>query len=120
VASGPAAGTGDLSQRNLGGEKFFQLLARLSQNPREHIVLLGSLIFACCLKVAIGSGQWPYPAETIKQRLWQMIRGVRGNYPPPLSPHPKISRFCKLWRPMIPVGLCGPGRVSCLPVLHRS
>ncbi|MGC8015905.1 type IVB secretion system protein IcmH/DotU, partial [Salmonella enterica] len=31
-----------------GGEKFFQLLARLSQNPREHIALL-ELINFCLL-----------------------------------------------------------------------
>ena len=45
--------------------------------------------------------------ETIKQRLWQMIRGVRGNYPPPLSPHPQDQPVLrKLWRPVIPLWAC--------------
>ncbi len=30
--------------------------------------------------------------ETIKQRLWQMIRGVRGSYPAPLSTPGRSSR----------------------------
>lgn len=32
--------------------------------------------------------------ETIKQRLWQMIRGVRGSYPPPPRRTRKIAPYC--------------------------
>ncbi len=55
--------------------------------------------------------------ETIKQRLWQMIRGVRGSYPPPLSPHPEDRPVLrKLWRPMIPLWACVAlvGFIACL------
>jgi type IV/VI secretion system ImpK/VasF family protein len=112
--------TGDLSQRNLGGEKFFQLLARLSQNPREHIVLLELINFCLLLGFegryrVMDNGRTQL--ETIKQRLWQMIRGVRGNYPPPLSPHPEDQPVLrKLWRPMIPLWACVAlaGFLACL------
>lgn len=75
-----------------GGEKFFQLLARLSQNPREHIFLLEMINYCLLLGFegryrVMDNGRTQL--ETIKQRLWQMIRSVRGSYPPPLSPHPE-------------------------------
>ena len=103
-----------------GGEKFFQLLARLSQNPREHIVLLELINFCLLLGFegryrVMDNGRTQL--ETIKQRLWQMIRGVRGNYPPPLSPHPEEQPVLrKLWRPMIPLWACVAlaGFLACL------
>lgn len=103
-----------------GGEKFFQLLARLSQNPREHIALLELINFCLLLGFegryrVMDNGRTQL--ETIKQRLWQMIRGVRGNYPPPLSPHPEDQPVLrKLWRPMIPLWACVAlaGFLACL------
>lgn len=103
-----------------GGEKFFQLLARLSQNPREHLVLL-ELINYCLLLGFEGRyrvlDNGRTQLDTIKQRLWQMIRGVRGNYPPPLSPHPQDQPVLrKLWRPVIPLWACVAlaGFIACL------
>jgi type VI secretion system protein ImpK len=103
-----------------GGEKFFQLLARLSQNPREHLVLL-ELINYCLLLGFEGRyrvmDNGRSQLDTIKQRLWQMIRGVRGNYPPPLSPHPEDQPVLrKLWRPVIPLWTCVglAGFIACL------
>lgn len=103
-----------------GGEKFFQLLARLSQNPREHLVLLELINFCLLLGFegryrVMDNGRTQL--DTIKQRLWQMIRGVRGNYPPPLSPHPEDQPVLrKLWRPMIPLWACVAlaGFIACL------
>lgn len=103
-----------------GGEKFFQLLARLSQNPREHITLLELINFCLLLGFegryrVMDNGRTQL--ETIKQRLWQMIRGVRGNYPPPLSPHPEDQPVMrKLWRPVIPLWACAglAGFLACL------
>lgn len=103
-----------------GGEKFFQLLARLSQNPREHIALL-ELINYCLLLGFEGRyrvmDNGRTQLETIKQRLWQMIRSVRGNYPPPLSIHPEDQPVLrKLWRPVIPLWACVAlaGFIACL------
>lgn len=103
-----------------GGEKFFQLLARLSQNPREHIGLLELINFCLLLGFegryrVMDNGRTQL--ETIKQRLWQMIRGIRGNYPPPLSPHPEDQPVMrKLWRPVIPLWACAglAGFLACL------
>ncbi|EPC8953845.1 DotU family type VI secretion system protein [Cronobacter sakazakii] len=103
-----------------GGEKFFQLLARLSQNPREHIFLLEMINYCLLLGFegryrVMDNGRTQL--ETIKQRLWQMIRSVRGSYPPPLSPHPEDQPVLrKLWRPMVPLWACVAlaGFLACL------
>ncbi|MBV4368220.1 DotU family type VI secretion system protein [Erwinia phyllosphaerae] len=103
-----------------GGEKFFQLLAKLSQNPREQIVLLELLNY--CLQLGF-EGRYRVldngrsQLETIKSRLLQMIRSVRGGYAPPLSVHPEdhpVTR--KLWRPVVPLWACTAlvGFLACL------
>ena len=103
-----------------GGEKFFQLLAKLSQNPREQIVLLELINY--CLQLGF-EGRYRVldngrsQLETIKSRLLQMIRSVRGGYPPPLSLHPEdhpVAR--KLWRPIVPLWACAAlvGFLACL------
>lgn len=103
-----------------GGEKFFQLLAKLSQNPREQIVLLELINY--CLQLGF-EGRYRVldngrsQLETIKSRLLQMIRSVRGGYAPPLSVHPEdhpVTR--KLWRPIVPLWACAAlaGFLACL------
>ncbi|MFD1200025.1 DotU family type VI secretion system protein [Brucella gallinifaecis] len=72
-----------------GGEKFFQLAAKLSQNPHEHINLLELINFCLLLGFegryrVIENGR--SQLETVKQRLLQLIRLVRGSYAQPLSP----------------------------------
>lgn len=103
-----------------GGEKFFQLLARLSQNPREHINLL-ELINYCLLLGFEGRyrvmDNGRTQLETIKQRLWQMICGVRGGYAPLLSVHGEDRPVLrKLWRPVVPLWACVAlaGFAACL------
>ncbi len=93
-----------------GGEKFFQLLAKLSQNPRQHILLL-ELIYFCLLLGFEGRyrvlDNGRSQLETIKQRLLQMIKSVRGSYAAALSVHPTDQPVLrKLWRPMIPLWAC--------------
>lgn len=103
-----------------GGEKFFQLLAKLSQNPRRHILML-ELIYFCLLLGFEGRyrvlDNGRSQLETIKQRLLQMIKSVRGNYAAALSPHPTDQPVLrKLWRPMIPLWACAAvaGLAACL------
>ncbi|QDY40861.1 DotU family type VI secretion system protein [Candidatus Pantoea soli] len=103
-----------------GGEKFFQLLAKLSQNPRQHILLL-ELIYFCLLLGFEGRyrvlDNGRSQLETIKQRLLQMIKSVRGSYAAALSPHPADQPVLrKLWRPMIPLWACAAvaGFAACL------
>ncbi|GAA3601494.1 DotU family type VI secretion system protein [Gibbsiella greigii] len=93
-----------------GGEKFFQLLAKLSQTPREHIQLLELINFCLLLGFegryrVIENGR--SQLETMKQRLLQLIRSVRGGYAPPLSPnvHDRPVQQ-KRWRPLVPLWAC--------------
>jgi len=103
-----------------GGEKFFQLLAKLSQYPRRHILML-ELIYFCLLLGFEGRyrvlDNGRSQLETIKQRLLQMIKSVRGSYAAALSPHPTDQPVLrKLWRPMIPLWACAAvaGLAACL------
>ncbi|QHQ15504.1 DotU family type VI secretion system protein [Pectobacterium parmentieri] len=103
-----------------GGEKFFQLLAKLSQSPRQHILLL-ELIYFCLLLGFEGRyrvlDNGRSQLETIKQRLLQMIKSVRGSYFAALSPHPTDQPVLrKRWRPMIPLWACAAvaGFAACL------
>jgi len=103
-----------------GGEKFFQLLAKLSQNSQQHILLLELIYF--CLMLGF-EGRYRVldngrsQLETIKQRLLQMIKNVRGSYQVALSPHPVDQPVLrKLWRPAIPLwaGTAVMGLAACL------
>ncbi|TKI04330.1 type IVB secretion system protein IcmH/DotU [Martelella alba] len=71
-----------------GGEKFFQLMATLSQDPARHVDLLELMYF--CLLLGFG-GRYRvmengiYRLEIITQRLARQLRTIRGDYPAPLS-----------------------------------
>src|SRR5690606_21186729 len=73
-----------------GGEKFFQLLARLSQNPSRHIDLLELLYY--CLQLGF-EGRYRVADDgrnqlaTLRQRLLLVLRSARGEYARALSPH---------------------------------
>lgn len=73
-----------------GGEKFFQLLAKLSQNPAPYIDLL-ELLYYC---LALGfEGRYRVADNgrtqlaTLRQRLLLILQNARGNYAPALSGH---------------------------------
>ncbi|KMJ44194.1 hypothetical protein AB204_15675 [Xenorhabdus khoisanae] len=90
-----------------GGEKFFQLLAKLSQNPKENIFLLELINF--CLQLGF-EGRYRVmdngrtQLETVKQRLFQLIRSIRGSYPAELSSNVQaITVPSKSWRFSVPI-----------------
>ncbi|HEX6003107.1 MAG TPA: DotU family type VI secretion system protein [Burkholderiales bacterium] len=99
VAQTPWGGSGVWSTNSLlvtfhneawGGEKFFQLLSRLAQNPQQHIELL-ELMNAC---LAMGfEGRYRIvdngraQLETLRQRLVDIIRTARGQFEPALALH---------------------------------
>jgi type VI secretion system protein ImpK len=94
-----------------GGEKFFQILARLSRSPREYLHLL-ELMNYCLLLGFEGryriTDNGPSQLETLKQRLVQLIRSVRGAYAPPLSPQAVDHAVPPAkWRPMLPLWVFG-------------
>ena len=99
VAQTPWGGSGVWSKNSLlvtfhneawGGEKFFQLLSRLAQNPQQHIELL-ELMNAC---LALGfEGRYRIvdngrtQLETLRQRLVDILRTARGQVERPLALH---------------------------------
>jgi len=73
-----------------GGEKFFQLLARLAENPQANLDLL-ELLYVCLefgfegrYRVTEGGQR---QLEAIRQRLLMIIRKQRGEYERDLSPN---------------------------------
>jgi type VI secretion system protein ImpK len=73
-----------------GGEKFFQVLARLVQDPKKHIDLIEMMSVCIALGFegrfgVIDNGRTQL--ETLRRRLVEIIAGVRGEYPKALSQH---------------------------------
>jgi len=73
-----------------GGEKFFQVLARLVQDPKKHIDLIEMM--AVCIALGfegrygvVDNGRTQL--ETLRRRLVEIIAGVRGELNHPLSQH---------------------------------
>ncbi|MBB4866932.1 type VI secretion system protein ImpK [Pseudomonas nitritireducens] len=72
-----------------GGEKFFQLLERLSRNPVKHLPML-ELMYLC---LALGfEGKYRVlprgmlELEAVRDSLYRQIRQLRGDVPRELSP----------------------------------
>ncbi|PPE70797.1 DotU family type VI secretion system protein [Caldimonas thermodepolymerans] len=99
AASTPWGGSGVWGRHSLlvmfhneawGGEKVFQLLTRLAQNPGDNLDLL-ELIYTC---ITLGfEGRYRViengrsELQVLRERLAQLIRRQRGNYEPALSQH---------------------------------
>jgi type VI secretion system protein ImpK len=73
-----------------GGEKYFQLLSRVAQNPQKHLDLLELMYFCIALGfegrfrvIDNGRGQ----LETLRQRLATIIQTAKGERERGLSPH---------------------------------
>ena len=91
-----------------GGEKFFQLISKLAENPAKNIELLEFLYI--CLTLGF-EGRYRImergreQLEQLKERLVQIIRKERNDYEKDLSPHwrvgshkrQKIFRIIPLW-----------------------
>lgn len=84
-----------------GGEKFFQLLDKLMQNPAAHLPLLELMYF--CLALGFqgryrvhehGAGQ----LEAVRQRLYLLVRQHGMAVPAALSPHWRDSPAQKAGR----------------------
>ena len=76
-------------QRNLGGEKFFQLLARLAENPGQHRELL-ELTYLC---LALGfEGRFRVQdngcaqIHALRERLYRLLKGLAPPAEAELSP----------------------------------
>lgn len=93
-----------------GGEKFFQVLERLSQQPRQHLELLELLYFCLALGFegryrVLDNGR--SQLEALRQQLAQTIGSVRGEYDPALSPHWRDELTREAVRgPAVPLWVC--------------
>jgi len=99
IASTPWGGSGTWAKQSLlvmfhnegwGGEKFFQLLSKLAEDPASNRDLL-ELMYVC---LALGfKGRYQVQdngkeaLETLRERLAQMLRKQQGDYERALSPH---------------------------------
>ena len=94
-----------------GGEKFFQLLARLAENPQANLDVL-ELMYVCLqlgfegrYRVVEGGQR---QLDAIRQRVLQIIRKQRGEYERDLSPSwrgtPAAAAPRLAWLPLWVVG----------------
>lgn len=99
IASTPWGGSGTWAKQSLlvmfhnegwGGEKFFQLLSKLAEDPATNRDLL-ELMYVC---LALGfKGRYQVQdngkeaLDTLRERLAQMLRKQQGDYERALSPH---------------------------------
>jgi len=107
-----------------GGEKFFQLLDRLSKNPVKHLPML-ELMYLC---MSLGfEGKYRVIArgtlelEDIRDSLYRQIRQLRGDVPRELSPHwqglgDKRRRLVRI----VPVWGIALFTVACLVVMYSG
>jgi type VI secretion system protein ImpK len=73
-----------------GGEKFFQLLERLSRNPVKHLPMLELMYL--CLSLGFEGKYRVLPRgmlelEAVRDSLYRQIRQMRGDVPREVSPH---------------------------------
>ena len=107
-----------------GGEKFFQLLDRLSKNPVKHLPML-ELMYLC---LSLGF-EGKYRVQTrgmleldgIRDALYRQIRQLRGDVPRELSPHWQglSDRRRSLVR-IVPAWMVVLFTVTCLAVMYSG
>ncbi|WP_432413220.1 type IVB secretion system protein IcmH/DotU [Pantoea allii] len=93
-----------------GGEKFFQLLSRISQSPQQHLWLLEIIHY--CLLLGYegryrGSEKGRVQCDSLRARLKVLIDETRAQQstdsPPLVQVHPLVSTLA---RPMVPLWAC--------------
>jgi type VI secretion system protein ImpK len=99
-----------------GGEKYYQLLARLAQNPERHKDLI-ELLYYCNALGFMGqfdptvSDSGHSQLEILKRRIATILNTAKGGYETRLSPHWQgVDSTPPVWRlvpPWVVVMLCG-------------
>jgi type VI secretion system protein ImpK len=129
AAQTPWGGSGAWSKNSLlvtfhnetwGGEKFFQLLAKLAQTPTQHLDVLELMYYCIALGFEgryriVSNGQ--SQLETLKRRLADIIKSGRGVPDRPLSVNwmgqaaelPRIWGMIPVWVSAIVAVLLGVG-----------
>lgn len=92
-----------------GGEKVFQLLSRISQNPFQHLWLLEVIHY--CLLLGYegryrGMDNGRLQRDNVRSRLAQLIHDTRGQQEFPLPQTVEVAGPVTLWRPPVPLWVC--------------
>ncbi|WP_421505789.1 type IVB secretion system protein IcmH/DotU [Erwinia rhapontici] len=92
-----------------GGEKVFQLLARISQNPTQHLWLLEVIHFCLLLGYegryrSMDNGR--LQRDAVRTRLAQLIQETRGQQESPPPQTVVAAGQNTLWRPPVPLWVC--------------
>lgn len=92
-----------------GGEKVFQLLARISQNPAQHLWLLEVIHFCLLLGYegryrSMDNGR--LQRDAVRTRLAKLIQDTRGQQAPPPMQTIVAAGHTALWRPPVPLWVC--------------
>ncbi|PIJ49983.1 hypothetical protein BL250_10820 [Erwinia sp. OLTSP20] len=93
-----------------GGDKVFQLLARLSQAPHQHLWLLETIHYCLLLGYegryrTLDNGR--SQRDGIRSRLFQLIEETRGRAPAMLSAEAQtLQRHADRWQPPVPLWVC--------------
>jgi type VI secretion system protein ImpK len=101
-----------------GGEKVFQLLARLAQKPAQHLALLELLSVVLALGFegryrVEGGGR--RTLDAVRARLYQLIRDERGEPEHELSPHWRgLSTARRRTTDVLPVWVAGAFALALL------
>ena len=107
-----------------GGEKFFQLLDRLSKNPVKHLPML-ELMYLC---LSLGfEGKYRVQArgmlelEGIRDALYRQDRQLRGEVPRELSPHwQSLNEQRRSLVRIVPAWMVVVFTVVCLVVMYSG
>ena len=130
AADTPWGGSGEWARNSLlamfhnetwGGEKVFQLMARLAENPAANLDLL-ELIY--CTLVLGFEGRYRVidngraQIEAVRDRLAQIIRQQRGDHAPALAQHwqgePVRQRRAYSWLPLAATAAMAALVLSCI------
>lgn len=102
---------GEFHNESIGGEKVFQLMARLAEDPAANRDLLELIYAAISLGFEGRYRSLPNGAaqlEAVRAKLAQLIRQQRGPYPSALAPHwavpPVPERRGLSWLPLALTG----------------
>jgi type VI secretion system protein ImpK len=133
AASGTPWGAGVWARQSLlvtfhnetwGGEKVFQLLARLAQKPAQHLQLLELMNVVLALgfegRYRI-SGEGRQKLDAVRERLHELIRKERGEPERALSPHWRgVAAARNRVTEMLPVWVVGAFALLVLAVAYLS
>lgn len=105
-----------------GGEKFFQLLERLSRDPVKHLPMLELMYI--CMSLGFEGKYRVLPRgmlelENLRDSLYRQIRQIRGDVPRDISPHWQgLTENRRRLIRIVPMWLVSLFTLICLGVIY--